>query len=172
MDAYLGDDGKIQGEITANTRYLVSGDSPESGSRAALQAGTNDMYKTASSLGVETITLPEFLSQMGYRPQDRTVQLAQTRRRVISQRDQKAMHPGRLDSEPARRPRLRQRRQRIGNSERRRLQSKLNRKVRGAVVGTSTLNRLVRSAAWPCRNIRVRQKWPRRCLRRWQRPIF
>ena len=35
----------------------------------------NEMFKTATSLGVETITLPEFLSQMGYKPQDRTVQL-------------------------------------------------------------------------------------------------
>jgi hypothetical protein len=33
------------------------------------------MYKTASSLGVETVTIPEFLSQMGYKPQDRTIQL-------------------------------------------------------------------------------------------------
>ena len=29
VDAYLDDDGKVQGEITANTRYLVSGEAPE-----------------------------------------------------------------------------------------------------------------------------------------------
>ena len=75
VDAYLDEDGKIQGEITANTRYMISGDPPEKGGRSALQQGTQDMFKTASSLGVETITLPEFLSQMGYKPQDRTVQL-------------------------------------------------------------------------------------------------
>jgi hypothetical protein len=75
VDAYLDEDGKVQGEITANTRYLISGDSPETASRVALQAGANDMYKTARSLGVETVTLPEFLSQMGYKPQDRTVTL-------------------------------------------------------------------------------------------------
>jgi hypothetical protein len=40
-----------------------------------LQQGTNDMFKEASSLGVQTITLPEFLTQMGYKPQDRTVHL-------------------------------------------------------------------------------------------------
>jgi hypothetical protein len=75
LDAYLDDAGKVQGEITANTRYLVSGEAPESAAKVALQKGLNDMYKTAASMGVETITLPEFLSQMGYRPQDRTVHL-------------------------------------------------------------------------------------------------
>lgn len=75
VDAYLGDDGKVQGEITANTRYLISGEAPKSATKVGLQQGTNEMYKTASSLGVETITLPEFLNQMGYRPQDRTVRL-------------------------------------------------------------------------------------------------
>jgi hypothetical protein len=75
VDAYLDDDGKMQGTITANTRYLVSGESPDQASKVALQAGTNAMFKTAAELGVETITLPEFLSQMGYKPQDRTVPL-------------------------------------------------------------------------------------------------
>src|SRR4051812_35372665 len=56
VDAYLDDDGKVQGEITANTRYLISGEAPEKASKIALQGPTNDMYKTASSLGVETIT--------------------------------------------------------------------------------------------------------------------
>ena len=75
VDAYLDDDGKVQGEITANTRYLISGDPPEDAHKVALQKGANDMYKTGSSLGVETITIAEFLAQMGYKPQDRTVQL-------------------------------------------------------------------------------------------------
>ena len=30
VDAYLNDDGTVEGEITANTRYLVLGDVPES----------------------------------------------------------------------------------------------------------------------------------------------
>jgi hypothetical protein len=33
------------------------------------------MQKDATSLGVETITLSQFLNQMGYKPQNRTVQL-------------------------------------------------------------------------------------------------
>lgn len=75
VDAYLDEAGKQQGEITANTRYLVYGDKTDSPSRVNLQQGTNDMFKEANSLGVQTITLPEFLTQMGYKPQDRTVHL-------------------------------------------------------------------------------------------------
>jgi ParB-like chromosome segregation protein Spo0J len=75
VDAYLDESGKPQGEITANTRYLVYGEKSESASKTNLQQGTNDMFKEASSLGVQTITLPEFLTQMGYKPQDRTVHL-------------------------------------------------------------------------------------------------
>jgi hypothetical protein len=75
LDAYLGDDGKVQGSITPTTRYLVSGDTPSSAAKAALTDGSNAMYKEAAAMGVETITLPEFLSQMGYKPQDRSVTL-------------------------------------------------------------------------------------------------
>jgi hypothetical protein len=65
----------MEGEITANTRYLVLGEIPGSGLQVKLQKGWNDMSQEATKLGVESITLPEFLGQMGYRPQDRTVPL-------------------------------------------------------------------------------------------------
>jgi hypothetical protein len=75
VDAYLDDNAKVQGEITANTRYLVYGEKSDAVSQAKFQQPQNDMFKEASSLGVQTITLPEFLTQMGYKPQDRTVHL-------------------------------------------------------------------------------------------------
>jgi len=75
VDAYVMDDGKMEGEITANTRYLLLGEYPNSATQAAFEASWQQMNKEAASLGVETITMNEFLSQMGYRPQDRTVQL-------------------------------------------------------------------------------------------------
>lgn len=75
VDAYLKDDGKMEGEITANTRYLVLGDVPDTAIKSAMAEGYHTMSKTASSLGVQTITLPQFVDQMGYKPQDRTVQL-------------------------------------------------------------------------------------------------
>jgi hypothetical protein len=75
VDAYLKDDGTVEGEITANTRYLVVGDLGESVAATRLQEGWNTMHAEARSMGVETLTLSQFLNQMGYRPQDRSVQL-------------------------------------------------------------------------------------------------
>jgi hypothetical protein len=75
VDAYLSDEGVVEGEITANTRYLVLGDVPELATQTKLNDGYNLMGKAASSLGVEKINIVEFLSQMGYKPQDRTVPL-------------------------------------------------------------------------------------------------
>lgn len=75
VDAYLKDDGKMDGEITANTRYLVLGDVPDSALKSAMTEGYHKMSKEAASVGVQTITLPQFLDQMGYKPQDRTVHL-------------------------------------------------------------------------------------------------
>ncbi len=77
VDAYLGDDGKVVGEITAHTRYLVLGDYPESAIRANLQEGWQAMNRTASELGVETVTLDQFVNRMGYTPQDRVVRLGE-----------------------------------------------------------------------------------------------
>ena len=76
VDAYLDDSGKVQGEITANTRYLVSGEVAGKGLQGqAARRHQRDVQDGSKSLGVETITLPEFLSQMGYKPQDRMVPL-------------------------------------------------------------------------------------------------
>lgn len=75
VDAYLKDDGKMEGDITANTRYLVLGDVPDSAMKSAMADGFQKMSKMASSLGVQTITLPQFIDQMGFKPQDRTVHL-------------------------------------------------------------------------------------------------
>lgn len=77
VDAYLGDDAKIEGEITPHTRYLVLGEFPTSAVRAGMQEGWNKMTAKAKELGVETITLEQFLNRMGYTPQDRTVRLGE-----------------------------------------------------------------------------------------------
>lgn len=75
LDAYVDDQGQVQGEMSVNTRYLVLGKFPESGSEARFQDAWNFMNEDAATNGVETITLDDFLNQMGYRPQDRTVRL-------------------------------------------------------------------------------------------------
>lgn len=75
VDSYLDAEGKVQGEMSIHTRYLVLGKFPESGSEAKFQDGWTRMNEEAATNGVETITLDDFLNQMGYRPQDRTVRL-------------------------------------------------------------------------------------------------
>jgi cell division protein FtsB len=75
VDSYLADDGKVEGEMSVNTRYLVLGKFPEQANQAALIKGWNDMSDEAKTLGVETITLDMFLNQIGYSPNDRMVQL-------------------------------------------------------------------------------------------------
>jgi hypothetical protein len=76
VDAYLDDNGKVQGPgMTAHTRYLILGDAPESAIRANMKEGWDEMYKKAHELGVETITLDQFLNRMGYTPQERAVKL-------------------------------------------------------------------------------------------------
>jgi hypothetical protein len=72
VDAYLTDDGKIEGEMTVDTRYLVLGDFPEATTAAEVREGWNAMSEKAKTLGVETILLAQFLDQMGYVPQERT----------------------------------------------------------------------------------------------------
>ncbi|MEN0109151.1 MAG: hypothetical protein AAF805_00365 [Planctomycetota bacterium] len=73
VDSSLEEDGSIDGEMTANTRYLVLGVYPDAPSKGAYRDGYNRMQKEASRVGVETITLTEFLSQMGYREQQSAV---------------------------------------------------------------------------------------------------
>jgi hypothetical protein len=75
VDAYVDDDGTIQGKISVNTRYLVRGDEPTGGNAGALQQGWTDMSNDARVNGVELITLDKFLNQIGYAPDDRVVQL-------------------------------------------------------------------------------------------------
>ena len=105
VDAYLDNSGKVQGEITANTRYLVYGEKSDSPSRAILQQPTNQMFKEASSLGVETITLPEFLIEMGYKPQDRMVPLGTGTKAATFRRDRMTVaRVGRRDSDTRRLP--------------------------------------------------------------------
>ena len=75
VDAYLDDNGKIVNDITPNTRYLVLGERPSSAIQAGMLEAYEKLYKKAVELGVETITLDQFLNRMGYTPQDRTVRL-------------------------------------------------------------------------------------------------
>jgi hypothetical protein len=82
VDAYLDDRGKVQGEITVNTRYLVLGDFPEAANQAAQQQGFQEMSTDAQTNGVEKITLDKFLNQMGYTPDEHVVGLGPAARSI------------------------------------------------------------------------------------------
>ena len=73
VDAYLGEDGKVNGEITVNTRDLVLGKFPDSATQTGMQKGWQQMIDDAKTNGVEVIKLDKFLNQVGYAPKDRTV---------------------------------------------------------------------------------------------------
>jgi hypothetical protein len=75
VDAYLGEDGKVNGEITVNTRYLVMGKFPEAANQTGLQKGWQQMIDDGKTNGVEVIKLDKFLNQVGYAQKDRTVQM-------------------------------------------------------------------------------------------------
>jgi hypothetical protein len=75
VDAFVDDDGSVQGKVTVNTRYLVQGNEPTGGNAGKLQEGWRTISSDASVNGVEVITLDKFLNQIGYAPDDRVVQL-------------------------------------------------------------------------------------------------
>lgn len=75
IDAIQDEEGKIDGKISVDTRYLVLGDYPSTPGLEGLRTGWDNLSEDAQKYGVDTITLQQFLDQMGYRASDRTVVL-------------------------------------------------------------------------------------------------
>ncbi len=73
VDAYVAEDGQVDGKMSVNTRYLVLGEFPDDVVGAEQRTGWQNITAEASTLGVETIALDKFLRQMGYVPQERVV---------------------------------------------------------------------------------------------------
>ena len=73
VDAYLGEDGKVNGEISVGTRYLVLGKFPDAANQSGMVKGWQQMNDDAKTNGVELIKLDKFLNQIGYAQKDRTV---------------------------------------------------------------------------------------------------
>lgn len=72
VDVSLEEDGQVDGEMTVSTRYLVLGDLPSTPGKAFYRKGYQEMSRLADTLGVEVITLTDFLNRMGYRPAEET----------------------------------------------------------------------------------------------------
>jgi hypothetical protein len=86
LDAEIGDDGKISGAMSVNTRYLVQGEEPnvtfsEGQDSTAVQSAAeiySKMISDAGNLGVKIISLEEFLDRVGWQPDQRTVPLGRS----------------------------------------------------------------------------------------------
>jgi hypothetical protein len=77
VDAEPGENGTVAGEMTVDTRYLILGAFPEStlADSESQRQSWEKMAEAADRLGIETITLGEFLNLMGWKADRRTVTL-------------------------------------------------------------------------------------------------
>lgn len=67
--------GELEGEMTVDTRYMVYGERSDKANDEALRKTWDDMHDRANALGVELISVTDFVNQMGYRTEDRAVNL-------------------------------------------------------------------------------------------------
>ena len=72
IDAEVDETGKRTGQMSINTKYLVLGKEPVSEGKINAYS---DIRSEAQTLGVRTIPLMEFLDYMGFKAEERTVQL-------------------------------------------------------------------------------------------------
>lgn len=76
VDAYPNPETNVmEGEMSAETRYMVFGERSDRTNDAAVRQTWDDMHTQASALGIELISVTDFLNQMGYKPNDRSVNL-------------------------------------------------------------------------------------------------
>jgi len=74
IDAEVHDDGQVEGELSATTRYLVRGKNPD-GSDPKLLSSFSNMVGAAETQGTQEISLLMLLDLMGYKAEVRTVGL-------------------------------------------------------------------------------------------------
>lgn len=75
IDAELQDDGVRTGSVNVNTRYLVLGEKPNERSGTRMLQEYNFMLTETSKYGTETINVQKLMAMMGYKPEERTVEL-------------------------------------------------------------------------------------------------
>jgi hypothetical protein len=78
IDEEVTDEGKKSGEMSINTKYLILGTAPEPGATTngkSLLESYSAISGEAQTLGVKTININEFLDYMGFKPEERTVEL-------------------------------------------------------------------------------------------------
>ncbi|MGA2796699.1 MAG: hypothetical protein ABSE63_03860 [Thermoguttaceae bacterium] len=69
VDCDVDEKGKVSGEISVETRYLVLGDKPSEKGEAAGLAAYSKIRGDAENLGIQKISLGDLLERMGYKSQ-------------------------------------------------------------------------------------------------------
>jgi hypothetical protein len=65
--AELSDDGERKGQMDVNTRFLIVGKELTDKTSDKVSKARTLMLREAEKLGVETVTLPDFLRRIGYK---------------------------------------------------------------------------------------------------------
>jgi hypothetical protein len=76
IDAELRADGTRKGNISVNTRYFVEGEKPSEATSAELLKQYNAFDGDRERFGVQKISVDKLLSLMGWKAEERTVELA------------------------------------------------------------------------------------------------
>ena len=75
VDAVPGPNGSVEGQMSVDTRYLILGDRPEGQKLEGAQRSWDRMSEQADTLGIEPISLTDFLRLMGWKSEQSTVKL-------------------------------------------------------------------------------------------------
>jgi len=75
IDAVAGEDGKLNGKMTLDTRYLILGEYPDEPRKVGYTQSWVKASEQADTLGIDTIGLDEFLQLIGWQAESKTVKL-------------------------------------------------------------------------------------------------
>jgi uncharacterized protein (UPF0333 family) len=75
IDAEASDDGKKTGNLSINTKYLILGEEPKETQEEGKINAYSEIFDEAKTYGVKTMPIHEFLNHMGYKAEDRSVNL-------------------------------------------------------------------------------------------------
>ncbi len=91
IDAWLGADGAVTGELTPQTRYLIVGEPPK-----GRIEDYSDLRANASKMGIPVLALEKFIDHVGYVPNSRFVEYgaqSQPADFMDNQRDKRFSNP-------------------------------------------------------------------------------
>lgn len=79
IDSEIADDGNVKGSMSLQTKYLVRGDKPTEKEESKIDSYTK-IIDEAQSLGIKSIDVKRFMDYLGYKPEDRSVNMGKNAR--------------------------------------------------------------------------------------------